>query len=257
VNIYIYSALLFLLLSFVLHVIPAAFFIYKISSRDVASKADGISFPSAMVILCVRGVDPFLEECVNALLSQDYPDYTLKIVVDNENDSAWNIVNDIIKSSGASNVQVISLASKRSTCTLKCSALIQAVSELDRPYFAMAFVDADVIAHTTWLKELVTPLVSQGVDATTGNRWYVPSDSEWGTLIRYFWNSLSVVFMCIEKSLWGGSMAIKVSTIRKAKLIERWSRGASTDALILHSLREVDASVEFVPTAIMKNVIGS
>ncbi|MDB9335702.1 glycosyltransferase, partial [Nodularia spumigena] len=50
--------------------------------------------PKTAVILCLRGADPFLPNCIEALLNQDYPEYDLKLIVDSPQDPAWQIVND-------------------------------------------------------------------------------------------------------------------------------------------------------------------
>ena len=44
------------------------------------------------VILCLRGTDPFLPDCIKAILSQDYPSFDLLIVIDNESDPARAVV---------------------------------------------------------------------------------------------------------------------------------------------------------------------
>ena len=83
--------------------------------------------PKTAVILCLRGADPFLPNCIEALLNQDYPEYDLKLIVDSPQDPAWQIVNDTINEQGASNVQVSPLRIIRHNCSLKCSSLLQAV----------------------------------------------------------------------------------------------------------------------------------
>ncbi len=49
--------------------------------------------PRAAVVLCVRGLDPFLPACLKGLFHQDYPDYDVWIVVDSIHDAAgpWSI----------------------------------------------------------------------------------------------------------------------------------------------------------------------
>lgn len=165
--------------------------------------------PKTAVILCLRGADPFLPNCIEALLNQDYPEYDLKLIVDSPQDPAWQIVNDTINEQGASNVQVSPLRIIRHNCSLKCSSLLQAVSELDDSYQAIALVDADTIVHPNWLRELVSPLADPKVGATTGNRWFVPTGHYWGSLVRYIGNVSTVVQMYLFQVPWGGTLAIQ------------------------------------------------
>ncbi|MDM9385340.1 glycosyltransferase family 2 protein [Chlorogloeopsis sp. ULAP01] len=209
--------------------------------------------PKAAVILSLRGADPFLADCVRALLYQNYPQYDLHIVIDSQEDPAWNIVNETIQQAKVTHVQVSPLIARYNTCSLKCSALVQAICALDNSYEAAAFIDADVIAHTNWLRELVAPLVDKRIGATTGNRWYMPHTKQWGSLVRYAYNSASVVSMYIYKYAWGGSMAMNLSVLRQAQLLKTWTQSISVDAPVHRALQKVGLKVKFVPTVMMIN----
>jgi len=113
--------------------------------------------PKTAIILCLRGADPYLRNCLRALLMQNYPSYDLKVVVDHQEDPAWNIAIDTIQELGAVNVEISSLRIVNNNCSLKCSSLVQAVSELDDSYKVVALVDSHTVVHHNWLSELVKP----------------------------------------------------------------------------------------------------
>ncbi|WP_337885500.1 glycosyltransferase family 2 protein [Fischerella thermalis] len=209
--------------------------------------------PKAVVILSLRGADPFLADCVRALLYQNYPQYYLHIVVDSQEDPAWNIVQETILRVGARHVQVSPLIARQNTCSLKGSALVQAIKALDDSYQVVAFIDADVIAHPTWLRELVVPLMDERIGATTGNRWYITQTGQWGSLVRYLWNTVAVVFMCIQQAPWGGSIAMRLSVLRRSGLLEKWTQSISVDTPMLGALQAMGLNVKFVPTVLMPN----
>jgi cellulose synthase/poly-beta-1,6-N-acetylglucosamine synthase-like glycosyltransferase len=209
--------------------------------------------PKAAVILSLRGADPFLTDCVHALLHQNYPQYNLHIVVDSQQDPAWNIVNKTIQQVGATHVQISTLIARHNTCSLKGSALVQAIHALDDSYKVVAFIDADVIAHPNWLRELVAPLMDERIGATTGNRWYMPQIGQWGSLVRYLWNTVAVIFMCIHQAPWGGSMAMRLSVLRRSRLLEIWKQSVSVDVPIHKALQAMGLKVKFVPTVMMLN----
>ncbi len=48
------------------------------------------------VILCLRGSDPFLADCLQGLLHQDYPCYDVRIVIDSPDDPAWGTVEQVV-----------------------------------------------------------------------------------------------------------------------------------------------------------------
>ncbi|MBC1224093.1 glycosyltransferase family 2 protein [Nostoc sp. UCD121] len=209
--------------------------------------------PKAVVILALRGADPFLADCIRALLHQNYPEYELHIVVDSQQDPAWDIITKTIQQTGATHVKVSPLIVQHNTCSLKCSALVQAIFALDDSYNVVAFIDADVVAYPNWLRELVVPLMDKQIGASTGNRWYLPPSEQWGSLVRYVYNSASVVSMYIHKYAWGGSMAMKLSNLRQAQLLDIWTQSLSVDAPVHKALQSIGLKVKFVPTVMMIN----
>lgn len=227
-------------------------FIYYLRSNSVNSLSDN-QLPKTAVILCLRGADPFLSNCLKGLLDQDYPQYDLKIIVDSLEDPAWQVAHDTVTDCNATNVQISPLKIASTVCSLKCSSLIQAVSELDSSYKVVALVDADAVVHPTWLRELVTPLMHPKVGATTGNRWYLSQGTYWGTLVRYIWNISAVIQMFLHGICWGGTLAIKTQVIHETRMLEKWARGLSEDTMLKSILAKHDLKVKFVPSLLILN----
>ena len=209
--------------------------------------------PKAAVILCLRGADPFLPNCLQALLNQDYPHYDLHVVVDHPDDPAWSIVEDVVKQCHATPIHLQPLRDHRLTCSLKCSSLVQAISSLDDAYDVIVQVDADTIPHRQWLRELVTPLADEQVGASTGSRWYMASESSWGTMVRYAWNAAAVVPMYWGRIAWGGTLAIKAQVFRDSDLLHRWGHAFCEDTMINTCLRRQGLRLAFVPALMMVN----
>lgn len=230
-------------------------FVSKVNqSKKIQHKRISIDkMPPAAIILCLRGADPFLLKCLEALLNQNYPYYQLQIVIDSHQDPAWELVAQIMKRQAAKHVKVSTLVVPRVTCSLKCSALLQAISGLDNNIKVVALVDADTIVHPNWLRELVTPLANPKVGATTGNRWYLPQGRYWGSAVRYIWNIAAVLQMYYYQIPWGGSLAIKTEVFRQTKLLNRWEQAFTEDVIVQRILRQQGLKVEFVPSIVMVN----
>ncbi|MGM3307896.1 glycosyltransferase [Anabaena sp. WFMT] len=209
--------------------------------------------PKTAVILCLRGADPFLPNCVRSLLQQNYPQYDLKLIVDSPEDPAFKIAKEAIAESAATNVQISTLRTVRHNCSLKCSSLVQAVSDLDDSYKVVALVDADTIVHPNWLRELVSPLTDNKVGLTTGNRWYLPTGSYWGSLVRYAGNVSTVVQMFLFQVPWGGSLAIKTELLHKTELLEKWGEAFGDDMLMHKVIKKHKLQIKFVPSLLMVN----
>ncbi|HUG68895.1 MAG TPA: glycosyltransferase family 2 protein [Pirellulaceae bacterium] len=232
-------------------VVVAAFLWNVIRQRTAL--ATEAPLPKAAIVLALRGPDPFLDECVRRLVAQQYPDYTIFLIVDSEEDPVLKDVERVLDETAAENVVVSVLRDPYNTCSLKCSALIQAVRELDASYEVVAFLDGDALPHPTWLTELVTPLSDAKIGVTYGNRWYVPTSRSWGTWVRYCWNVGAVIQVWLNDIIWAGSMALKTKTIQEIGLLDAWSRALSVDATVHRQLRKHNLKVLFVPTVMMVN----
>ncbi len=210
-------------------------------------------YPRTAVILCLRGHDPFLEKCLELLLHQDYPDYQLRLVVDNLHDPAYRVVQPLAERYGPERVHIETLDDRRTTCSLKCSSVTQAIERLDPSFEAVALVDADTMPPRSWLRDLVAPLADESLGAATGNRWYMPAGGSWGALVRYLWNAAAVVQMYWYHVPWGGTLALRRQTIEELDLLGRWRRGFCEDTMLYRQLGRRGLGVKFVPALMMVN----
>lgn len=206
--------------------------------------------PKGAIILCLRGADPFLSDCLQSLLTQDYANYLLCVVVDSDEDPAWSVLR---KFEGHDRLQIEVLQNPLPTCSLKCSSLIQAVRNLDASIQIVALCDADAVPDPDWLADLAAPLADPGVGVATGNRWYVPQPNSPGSMIRYLWNVPAAVNMVLLKIAWGGSLAIRRDVIDQTDLLNHWSGALCEDTLLLRLLRKHGYRQAFVPNAMIVN----
>jgi glycosyltransferase involved in cell wall biosynthesis len=209
--------------------------------------------PKAAVVLCLRGRDPFLEECLELLLQQDHPDYQLHVVVDNRQDPACQVAQSLVERYGAERVCVETLEERHTTCSLKCSSVTQAIGRLDGSFQVAALVDADTMPHKSWLRDLAAPLADESVGAATGNRWYMPSGGSWGALVRYLWNAAAIVQMYWYEVPWGGTLVVKRKVIDELDLLGRWRRAFCEDTMLYRQLGRRGLRVKFVPALMMVN----
>ena len=174
--------------------------------------------PLATIVLALRGDDPFLKDSIHGLLNQDYPRYQVRIIVDSCEDPAWAVAHNILGDQCPDNVTLECLQHRLSTCGMKHSGLVQVIEFLDEDCEVVAFLDADAVPHASWLRELVAPIVKDGASATTGQRWFMPTDVNVASLVRHIWNSGTVAGMA-TRSIWGGCYALRTEIIRKIDLV--------------------------------------
>ncbi len=227
-------------------------FVRFLSRRVPSLPTDG-ACPRCTVILCLRGSDPFLPQCLEAILDQDYPHYDVRIIVDRPEDPAAAVVEQVLQRMPSRRVFCESLRERLSTCSLKCSSVVQAVRQLDPAVEFIAQLDADTVPHRMWLRELAGGLAPDDVGAATGNRWYFPPQPTWGSLVRYHWNAAAVVQMFWYRIAWGGTLAVKTKVIREVGLLDYWSQALCEDTMLFAKLRPSGYRIAFVASLIMIN----
>jgi len=113
----------------------------------------------------LKGTDPFLRDGLRRLMTQDYPDYEVRIVVDSRRDPAWPLVEEAIRETGSSHVSVIEYREAPEHGIVNCtnSKVVQALRGLDDPFEAVAMADGDVVANENYriseVAEMVRDLV--------------------------------------------------------------------------------------------------
>ena len=209
--------------------------------------------PRAAVILCVRGLDPFLAAALKGLFQQDYPDYEVYIVVDSVRDSAWPLVNTLAQQSNRGNIRVLTLTDRLSTSSRKIAGMLQALGKIDSSREIVALLDADTIPHATWLRELAAPLQNPRIGVASGNRWYMPASPTTGSLVRYLWNAAAVVQMYWYKIGWGGSLAMSMKFVRESNLTARLTYAFGEDSTICRCALDHGYKIAFSPSLVMVN----
>jgi len=211
------------------------------------------SLEKTAVFLCLRGADPKLSDCLDRLMAQDHPNFEVMVVVDSVNDPAWPVAQAAVERYGYDRLRVWPLENRRKTCGLKNSSLVQLLDRLDPSHQVIAFADADLESHRTWLRELVTPLSDPGVGLTFGNRWFLPSVLNTGSLVRQIWNSPGLIVMSAFKIPWAGSLSIRRSIVESGNVREKLATSIVDDGPLRLATKQLGLRSVFVPSLIMPN----
>ncbi len=206
-------------------------------------------WPPVAILMSLRGADPQLASSLQRLLSQDYPDFQLHIVVDSLQDPAYAVVKKAAEANDR--IDLCTLTERRATCGLQCSAFVQAYSRVSKRAEVIVTIDGDLMPHSSWLKELVAPLADAKVGATFGNRWFAPNTPTYGGLVRYLWNAAAVAPMALLSIPWGGCMAMRRSAFDQVDLADKWSKAIVHDAPIVECLKTLRLKIRFVPLLMM------
>ena len=209
--------------------------------------------PRVAVLMALRGSDPFLRQTLLKLAAQDYPCYEVVITVDHESDPAFDVCSQVMAELSDHPIRVQVLQSPSGQCSLKCSCLIQGLESLDSSIQVVAFADADVVPHQTWLRELVAPLAEPSVGVTTGNQWFVPKKNQFGSAVRSVWNAGAIVPTILLGHPWAGSCAMRRQEVIDSGLLDQWRRSIVDDGPVAEAMQKLNLSVRFVPSLMMLN----
>lgn len=208
----------------------------------------------ARIVLCLRGSDPFLGDTIRAAAMQDHPDYELRIVVDSAEDPAWDEAHRAIASvCPTGRVRIEALGERPVTSSLKCAGLLQGLRGVEHEAAIVAFLDADVVPATDWLRTLAATLADDTCGAATGNRWYAPPDWSPGSWTRAGWNAGALVQMVCFGIPWGGTLGLRTELLEAAGLRDKWASSFCEDTLLPAALRGTGKRVRFVPSLIAVN----
>ena len=238
----------------VFNVLCAGLLLFKVKSSDQPALDDQLQH-SAAIVLAVRGMDPRLGQAIQRLLNQNFEEYSILVVVDNKSDPAWSFLHQTKLNHDHNNrLKIVPLEQPLTTCSLKCSALIQATQILPTTTQWVAFVDADVVPHENWLADVLGPLAASDVAVVTGNQWFEPPyPVSNGALLRSIWNAGALVPTILLKHPWAGTMAVKYNDLISSNLIDDWKVSIVDDGPVAKFAKRVGGKVVVHPALLMVN----
>lgn len=248
-------ASLFITISALIQLLLTVWFRGRMRKQKKPELLDVEEQHSTWIVISVRGADPTLADAVRSLLSQDYRDYKLCVVVDNENDPANSILQSI---TNEPRLLIRHLQSPLSTCTLKCSAIAEGVEHVmsidpDVRYFVM--VDADSNPPSSMMATLTGALhADQEIGLASGNQWFEPqAPANVGSIVRSMWYAGAFFFSMLFQNPWAGAYAMRASDIRNTGLIDVWRKSAVDDGPLKHLLAEHGLGCQSLPSMVMVN----
>ena len=243
-----WGLVILLAVSAVQQVAATVLFWFRSRPRPTA-QSETVSLPAVTVLLPIRGFDDRLRETIRGLTNQDYPNMSVRIILDDPDGTTEPLLRDELQD--ASNFEIQPLVTRLTTCGLKNSAVLQATETLPAECGVVAFIDSDVVPHETWLSELVAPLASDQADCTYGCRWYTVPDRRLGTIWRYVWCAASIVSSTVRNLPWGGSLAVRRAILDEPELRERWSHAGCEDLPLSAHLRRTGRKLRCVTRLVM------
>ncbi len=212
--------------------------------------------PRVTLIIPCKGLDARFHSNIQSFFEQDYEDYRLFFVVENERDPAYRELQalkaQVNGRSHAAEIRTL-VAGPSQASSQKIFNLLYAYRQVPEDTEVLAFADSDVHVQPDWLARLVRSLRRPRCGATTGYRWFVPLDNNLATLAMSAINGAVAQFLGNNpfNHAWGGSMAIRIENFRRLGIPEVWSNTLSDDLSLSRAVKRAGLKVIFVPECLV------
>lgn len=242
-------------------IVLTAWFIWSVRSRTRVhlvrrDQRDGSATIPAVVVLCLRGCDPTLEEVLAALARQCHRNWRLQVIVDSTDDPAWDVAHATLARLAAGeqaswrDYSITPLAERPATGSLKCASLRQAFATIEPETQVVALIDADSVVHEQWLLTLVDECMQPGVGAVSGNRWFEPANNSLPGTVRAIWNAGAIVQMTAFGIPWGGSLAVRCEALAACGWAEAIEATLCEDTALAAPLQRSGWQYCFIPSLV-------
>ncbi len=236
--------------------------------------------PFCSIIAPCRGLEQGLEANLSALFRQDFPQFEILFVVDDEKDEAVSVIKSLInrrdaetlrneeklllKNSaslrlcGEKNVSTkLIVAGKTKDESQKVHNLRRAVLEVSDESKVFVFVDSDARPGESWLRNLIAPLSDENIGCATGYRWFIAKNGGFSSQMRSCWNASIASALGANTNnnfCWGGSMAIRRDVFEKLDMREKWRGTLSDDFAVTQAMKKANLPIYFVPNCLTASV---
>jgi ceramide glucosyltransferase len=214
--------------------------------------------PEVAILVAIKGVGSHTPRFLQALASQQYPDFRLVFALESESDAAFALLSRMQRELEASLPIDIVIAGLSTARAQKVQNLLAALERLRPEDRIVVLADADILPDPSWLERLVRPVAIGDTAASTGYRWQLPQDRRWSSL------TLAAIDMSIATCArsrrwnlcWGGSIALDRAVLDRLNLPRVWDRAASDDLTLTAALRAAGARIYVPPWVLVPTPVS-
>ena len=211
--------------------------------------------PFCSIIVPCRGLDEDLQMNLDALFRQNYPQFEILFVIDDEKDEAVKIIEKIFRRD-APNAKII-VAGKAENEGQKVHNLRRAVLETAAESEVFVFADSDARPNGNWLRNLIAPLQDENIGAATGYRWFISKKNTFASQLRSVWNASIASALganAYNNFCWGGTLAMRREVFENINMRDEWRGTLSDDFAVTRVLKRENLPIYFVPQCLTATV---
>lgn len=215
----------------------------------------GFYAPKTAVLCPCKGMEPGLEQNLNALCEFNHKSYEVFFILATESDPALSTVKRVIAQSRVKAHLVV--AGIPEGCAEKVNNLRVAIEQLPEDFEVLVFADSDGRPGKGWLQKMVGPLANSKLGATTTMRWFIPRAGNLASLLLAAWNAPVVTMLGENRRnfCWGGGTAIRRAIFEQIRVAEEWRGSVSDDYSLTIALERSNYSIQFLPECLTASFV--
>ncbi|MHC5061797.1 MAG: glycosyltransferase [Planctomycetota bacterium] len=224
---------------------------YRYAIKKSARQHNGYRPRTLLTVPC-KGIDNNFEENITSFFKIDHENFYLCFVVADTEDPAYaklcSLRDKLSAECKALDIR-IAVAGTAAGCSQKIHNLLYSYRNSPEDVDVFAFADSDASVEPRWLSHLLYPLRKSKNGASTGYRWFVPSENNLASLALSAINAKIAQLLgnTMFNQAWGGSMAIRAETFRRINIDQIWQKAISDDLSLSYAVKQAHMKVVFAP----------
>ena len=228
-----------------------------------------IDWPAVALLVPVKGNPAGMDLCLDSLLTQDYPDYEIIFITQEEHDAATPVLDAAMarallpaKGFGRPRTCRRVVAGLATQCGQKNHNLLAGIAHLAPDRKILAFCDATHLAPPHWLRSLTMPIARGQSKAATGYHHCHPASTALARLAP-LGRTICVLALYMMQEIpaitqpWGGAMAIERATFDELGVAEIWATNVVDDVSLAARLQSSGLKARAAVAARMESPLPS
>ncbi|MGC9028319.1 MAG: glycosyltransferase [Desulfomonilaceae bacterium] len=210
--------------------------------RDVSENS--LHTPPIEIIVPVKGANADQKNALQTLLEQEYPSYTVTLVVESEDDLASSAIDQLCTEYQHARKLIAGIAAG---CGQKNHNLVYALSNLKPETEIVVFCDSTNAAPPEWLRRFTRPLRSGESEVVTTFRRFFPRPQNIAGVTQTMYGVAVLLLASVAPKPWGGGTGIRRAILETLPIRDVWSKTVVDDLVLGNLLARAGVKVSMDP----------
>ncbi len=200
--------------------------------------------PHIEIIVPVKGSNADQKNALRSLLEQEYPFYTVTLVVESQHDFASSTIDQLCMEYSHARKLIAGIAAG---CAQKNHNLVYALSHLKSETEIVVFCDSTNTAPREWLKRFTKTLRSGEAEVVTTFRRFFPRPQNIAGVCQTMYGVVVLLLASVAPKPWGGGTGIRRQLLERLPVREAWSKTVVDDLVLGNLLSRAGVKVWLDP----------